>query len=80
MITIKFAGSGEQFPVKTFKFSGGEIQLKIDELPIKAAFEVTATLNSSDDIMELLLLDEILRRKKSTGSIITIPYLPYGKG
>lgn len=78
MITIN-AGS-DKFPVKTFKFSGGELQTSIDNLskyPIH--YGVVARLNSSDDIMELLLVDDILHRNKQHKSSLTIPYLPYGR-
>lgn len=71
--------SGEGFPVKSFKFSGGELQLAVDGLIDGAKYEVTARLNSSDDVMELLLLDEILQRHKQLKPTLTIPYLPYGR-
>ncbi len=79
MITIKC--NGVDLPVKSFKFSGGEIQLAIENLPHgkRIKYEVTARLNSSDDVMELLLIDEVLRRNQQIHSTLTIPYLPYGR-
>lgn len=66
------------FPVLTFGFSGGERQLSVDGLPDNYHVKVVARLENSNDIMDLLLLDEVLNRKKCTYDL-TIPYLPYGR-
>lgn len=77
MIIIK-TKNGISMPVRTFKFPAGEIQLQCPIPPGEIA-EVMARLNSSDDIMELLLLDELLHQKKAYDRELTIPYLPYGR-
>lgn len=81
MIKIKASGDSTNLAVKIFKFPGGEMQLSFEKpfYDEYLKYEVTARLNSSDDIMELLLLDEILQRRKHCKSILTIPYLPYGR-
>jgi ribose-phosphate pyrophosphokinase len=72
----------KELQVKTFKFSGGELQVKIlnenNEIPYRTT--ITAHLHSSDDIMELLLVTNALRKLNSIMKIELIcPYLPYAR-
>ena len=64
----------------TFKFSGGECHIKLNTSDITSKTEVLAELNTSDDIMCLLLgIDAIRRVNPETMINLTIPYFPYAR-
>jgi ribose-phosphate pyrophosphokinase len=62
---------------QSFVFSGGEVHIKLQE----AAGEVfiTTRLNTSDDVMKLLLAVDALRRSGTQRISAFIPYLPYAR-
>ena len=73
---------------KSFNFSGGETHVRIesDDLydlkPDDCAFiNITAHLRSTEDVMELLMTTDALRRRYSTFCKIDLemPYLPYAR-
>ena len=65
--------------VESFNFSGGECQVKIDAAGIEVA-NITAILNSSDAIMQLLLVVDAVRRINPKAEInLLIPYFPYAR-
>jgi ribose-phosphate pyrophosphokinase len=67
-------------PVETFQFAGGEIQVKIKPSLISEKTEIRAFLNSSNDVMALLLTVDAVRRVNSSTKIsLTIPYFPYAR-
>ena len=78
-----FENYGDEIPVKTFKFSGGEIQVRLEledneKIPLLA--DITAHLHSSDDIMELLLVTNALKKLNNEISIsLCCYYLPYAR-
>lgn len=88
---ITLSVSGRAVPVKSFMFSAGEIQVRIDrslitllEVFATAPIDITAHLRSSDDIMALkLLLDAIAEMRgaaKFCNTVhLTIPYFPYAR-
>lgn len=70
--------------LKTFTFSGGEVQVRLDLAPDEIiAFhriDITAHIWSSDDLMELLLIANAIRRLYPSVTIsLTLPYLPYAR-
>jgi len=66
--------------VKTFNFPGGECQVQIAASEIGDKTEVIAGLNSSDDILSLLLsVDAVRRIRPHTQLTLTIPYFPYAR-
>lgn len=67
-----------------FKFSGGEVHLKLDIhdiLPLAYREEVALVLRdySSDGIMALCHANEVLRRESKQNVHVIIPYLPYAR-
>lgn len=70
---------------QSFQFSGGEIQLSFPDLEtkiIQAPMKVVARLQNPQDLVELILATEILKRKQGwdcSGMSLCIPYLPYGR-
>lgn len=65
---------------EAFRFSGGEIQVRLGADILGPAVNITALLASSDDIMELLLLTDALRRARPGIDIrLVAPYLPYAR-
>jgi len=64
--------------VEQFTFPGGEVNIRLPV--VKAPFNVTAWLQSSDDVMALCLVSDALKRQYD-GIIktLTIPYFPYAR-
>jgi ribose-phosphate pyrophosphokinase len=77
-------------PIKytAFKFSGGEIQVKLDlNLPVCSEVTIEGNIESSDDLMEVLMLADALRRsykeidyrREDLKIHLVCPYLPYAR-
>lgn len=67
-------------PIKAFNFSGGESQISLAEIPIECNVEVSAFLNTADEIMRLLLTVDAIRRINAAAKInLHIPYFPYAR-
>lgn len=66
---------------KSFIFSGGEVQIRLPKFNlIDFSIKVETILNSSDKIMELILVSEALNYYyPSTTKRLTIHYLPYAR-
>lgn len=66
---------------KDFKFSGGELQIRLPYLVSFKDFYIKTRLKSSDDIIKLLLVVNALREKKGKLAYISvrIGYLPYAR-
>jgi len=85
MITIhQVASDGltNRFPVKTFTFPGGELQVSIPGFVIvpDSDITITARLKSPADFMELVIVSEIVQRRKGRNrTILIIPYFPYAQ-
>lgn len=83
--TFKVSQSAEytiQIPYSKFVFSGGEVQVKLEyQLPLMPwPITIVAFITCSDNIIELLLLVDALRRRYPHESIsLVIPYLPYAR-
>lgn len=82
-VLIRDDQSSQIIPFETFKFSGGEIQVKIDpdkKWEDSAEIMIWATLRSSDDIMLLGLIVDAIRNKCYEPLLLgCIPYIPYGR-
>jgi ribose-phosphate pyrophosphokinase len=66
----------------SFKFPGGEIHLNLNDLKddFNHFFSVGCWINTSDDLMELLLCIDAIRRMWRNAEIsLTVPYLPYAR-
>ena len=77
-------GSEEAIELKidSMVFSGGEVQVKVQAPSIVPGdrFRITALLDSSQAIMELLLLTDALRRAAADAPIALVcPYFPYAR-
>lgn len=62
---------------KDFVFSGGEVHIKLNGS--SESVMIAARLNSSDDVMKLLLAVDALRRSGTKQISAFIPYLPYAR-
>jgi ribose-phosphate pyrophosphokinase len=83
MITLTIDGF-DVLPVKTMVFSGGEVQVRLAErgsFVCAVTAEIRADIRSSDDVMELLMVTDAVRRR--FGPLVEIhlrmPYLPYAR-
>lgn len=66
--------------VESFNFSGGECHVKIIPSDITEHTNIIAHLDSSDAIMQLLMVVDAVRRVKPHTKIdLTIPYFPYAR-
>lgn len=66
--------------VKSFKFSGGEVNPRLPEGLKAGDMNIIAWLQSSDNIMELLLVIDAIQHKFGIVDIyLTIPYFPYAR-
>ncbi len=66
--------------IKHFTFPGGECQVALDDIEIHNVTEIEAFLYTSNEIMQLLLTVDALRRVNSETKInLTLPYLPYAR-
>ncbi len=70
-----------KLPFEKFKFSGGEVHLKLGNgIGVSNHVLISHRLNSSDNLMELLLAADAIRRKCEDATISAyIPYLPYAR-
>lgn len=86
---IKIEGSrGDRsiyVPYEKFVFPGGEIQVRLTDLNEinnwrPYAFVIHADLRSADEIMELFLVTDAVRREFNTPEIgLVLPYVPYAR-
>lgn len=81
MITLNLTqGLTDNDQYKAFKFPGGEIHLKFKSTPEwqDAEFKIITRLNTSDDIIFLILAVDTLKKDWSDNKLsVYIPYMPY---
>ncbi len=88
MIKINF--SGNEIQHTRFVFSGGEVQVKLGNttavdigkfLSYPITFKIIAHITNSDEIMELALICDVLRRKYGSDIQLNLvlPYVPYAR-
>jgi ribose-phosphate pyrophosphokinase len=69
--------------LKTLSFSGGERHVQLSNLPINMPIliSIKAILNSTDDLLDLLLIDNALENHygQQVKLHLEIPYLPYAR-
>ncbi len=68
---------GEEIETASFLFSGGEVHVKLKGIDDDVI--ITTRLNSSDNIMKLLLTVDALKRSGTSSINAFIPYLPYAR-
>lgn len=70
-------------PHESLTFSGGERHVRIEKVFAdypETKFEITAKIEGSQDVMELILVTDALRRMYTEPSIhLRCPYLPYAR-
>lgn len=65
--------------IHSFTFNGGERHVKIVGLDHEAYVDVEAILTSSNDVMDLLLVADALKRMDIKIDTLLIPYFPYSR-
>jgi ribose-phosphate pyrophosphokinase len=80
---IDFPNEGPFFP-KSFKFNGGEVQVSLEEFEyevnINSRATITARIHNSDDLMELIMVTDAVRRLSPLIQMtLVLPYLPYSR-
>lgn len=74
-----------ELDVKTFRFPGGEVSIKLDAtnlryLSTKSLHQtIVSRIQSSDDLMALALTVDALRRIDNTPIHLFLPYVPYAR-
>lgn len=81
---IQIIQNGSSVPFSIIKFSGGEVQVKLNlyKWPItryNVDLCILAHIHTSDDIMTLLLVTDALRRHGGSHIRLAMPYVPYGR-
>ena len=69
-------------PVRSFVFPGGEVQVRIEDADPAppGAVTIRAKVTTANDLMELLLLTDAVRRHYGDPAIhLVCPYLPYAR-
>lgn len=95
MTNIKIRLDGKLYPVETFTFSGGEEHVSLKNVPLNSEaeklgyltiskanqdrLEIVARLQSSQAIMQFLMVTEVLNRLGPTNMSVTVPYFPYAR-
>ncbi len=64
--------------LETFKFPGGEVHVKISQ-NVHNHIIMTAILKNSDDIMQMLLTADAIKREGGFVHTLVIPYVPYAR-
>lgn len=64
---------------ESFVFPGGEINVKIMDSPLYPEILLKQRIKSSDDLMELLIATDALRRMGVKKLLLNIPYVPYAR-
>lgn len=70
------------YGVRSFKFSGGEIQVEIPGLPEQVNnAQIVARIQSSDDIIQLMLVNDLIRNQNCVqeARTLVVPYFPYAR-
>lgn len=78
---IQIFHAGTAYQTKSFTFPGGEVQVQVPGLPdaLTGPVTVLARLQSSDALVRLLLLGEILSRAHVGRKTLVVPYFPYAR-
>lgn len=75
--------NGMAIPYKTISFAGGERHIQLEDCTAlnNTGLTIRASLTSSDDVMDLLLIENALRYTFGQDTLINIeiPYLPYAR-
>ena len=67
-------------PIKAFNFKAGECHVSIANIEIGKVTSVIAYLYSSDNIMQLMMIIDAIRRQSANTKIdLTVPYFPYAR-
>ena len=74
----------EAITAKTIRFPGGEVQIRLDlegrAFPYGSTFYIKADLCNSQNVMELLMATDALRRAEPDAAIkLVMPYIPYAR-
>lgn len=84
-ITAVIEGQGQTGTPAAFKFPGGEMQVTVPaglraQADAAREFRIHALLKSADDVMQLLLLTDALRRLNPAAPVhLDMPYVPYAR-
>jgi len=80
---IKVYKDNRELTLKKWLFPGGEVGIKFDSITFfewhKAKFVIDARLNNSNEVMELLMINNALRNVGATDISLFLPYVPYGR-
>ena len=71
--------AGNSKKLKKFKFAGGEVSIKIEDVGVGKVASIACRLISSDAIMELLMVTDAIKRQLIDTIYLYMPYLPYAR-
>lgn len=78
MIKVRHSITGQDITPRIFKFPAGELQVEFFSDGFKSFGSVNITMKNitSDDIIALMQISEVLKRNKIAVNILEIPYMP----
>ncbi len=90
MSNLKILRNGQNWPFKSFNFPAGEVGIKLEISPVAFASKtglfapisyqtIIARIGNSNDIMELIMVVDALRRIDNTAIRLLMPYTPYSR-
>jgi len=90
MSNLKIIRNGKEIAFKSFLFPGGEIGVKLETGSVAQIAKtgqyaeaknqaIIARMRNANDILELALLTDALRRFDNTPICLEMPYIPYGR-
>ena len=73
-----------EIPLKIFNFSGGEVQVRIEDIESSVFvdakyYRINALLTSSDEVMALMMLKNALDNLTDKLIYLNLPYFPYAR-
>lgn len=79
MITIHANNTSEPIPYQRLIFSGGEVHVRLDTTHSFYEVALEAHIMSPEDLIELLLVTDALRRHGCKDIALVMPYIPYAR-
>lgn len=64
---------------KVFNFPAGEVSVRLNEDTLRDVSTIVAHIQNSDNIMQMLLLNDALRRVGQQQINLLLPYVPYSR-
>lgn len=79
MKVVSLENPKKQFTVTTWKYPGGEIGVRVNDFISIPKVIIKVRITNSDELMELLLVTDALKREGVNHIELEMPYIPYAR-